>query len=86
MKKTLLILPVSFILFTNGLHAQYQKSMADTCHLKIGMNLSDLSNYGTQQPFVDLMKTSFYWKINICISTAIRCLYLKSSILCCSGK
>ncbi|TAF31397.1 MAG: T9SS C-terminal target domain-containing protein [Cytophagales bacterium] len=56
MKKN--ILSLVFFALTCQLFAQ---TLPEACKLKIGTNLSGVSDYGTEIPFVDLMKVSRVW-------------------------
>ncbi len=58
MSKLLTILFFSLLLFFN-LYAQ--TSLPDSCKLKIGTNLREISDYGTELPFVDLMHNCRSW-------------------------
>ena len=57
--KTKILVTILLAIFGLSIKAQ---STVDTCRLKIGINLSDPTNYDTEQPFVDIMKNCFYWK------------------------
>ena len=55
MRKTLL-----FILFLIG-YLPAQSQLPDSCKLEIGTNLAGISDWGTELPFVDLMRNSREW-------------------------
>ncbi len=55
MKK--LFFPLFLLLFSGVILAQ----LPDSCKLEIGTNLSGLSDYGTELPFVDMMKSAREW-------------------------
>lgn len=52
-----ILFTVCLVLFANTLFSQ----LADSCKLKIGTNLGGISDYGTELPFVDLMKSCRAW-------------------------
>lgn len=56
MKKTLLVLATSFIGCAD-IYAQ----LPDSCKLKFGTNISGLSDWGSEQPFVNLMRSAREW-------------------------
>ena len=56
MKKTLLVLVTSFVGCTD-IYAQ----LPDSCKLKFGTNISGLSDWGSEQPFVNLMRSAREW-------------------------
>ncbi len=53
----ILLIAIQFLLFPPNSFAQ----LDDECKLAIGTNLGGLADYGTEIPFVDLMKTSRTW-------------------------
>ncbi len=57
MKKKLVI-TVLFILMINGF---IQAQLADSCKLVFGTNISGLADWGTELPFVDMMKNCREW-------------------------
>ena len=49
------------VLILTSISQSFAQSLPDSCKLDIGTNLGGLADYGTEIPFVDLMKTCRTW-------------------------